>query len=578
MARCRRSIGGAIRRLVKVTQLKFARGRNCLNAASIECIEQCVRLLARSRRTFGQFRPDDRDGGALPAENSKIVAAFRNRRCANSGFLASIVVAAGALTATAQTAAPDDPEAARRALEVHKLELDAKAVKAQTLQSDVSDLDAERERLNARLVETAALVQRSEAQLTSIEGRMVELEAQEKIVRGSLGQRHGQIATLLGALQRMGRNPPPVLITRREDALKMVRSAMLLSSAFPELRGQAVALSTKLEDLVRVMGDIRSDGQRLQAETDRLNASRNRLASLMDAKKSTIAERQGELQAVRAALAESSKNVDDLSQLIAKLDENPTLAEKTGLGAYENELKASNESSASGAVASAATGVAAAAVTVAPDAAPVTAAATSAPAPAPASAPVPAAETAQQETVVAALQPPRLKPQIIELAPSPAALAPGNAGRMKPAIPFATAHAKLPPPAHGRRALSFGDRTQYGGQSKGLVLETRAGAQITSPCDGWIVYAGEFRSYGQLLIINAGDGYHILLAGLSQIDVQPGQFVLAAEPVGTMGGATKPNSSAAQVGAPVLYVEFRKDGLPIDPDPWWASGQQKVQG
>ena len=113
------------------------------------------------------------------------------------------------------------------------------------------------------------------------------------------------------------------------------------------------------------------------------------------------------------------------------------------------------------------------------------------------------------------------------------------------------------------------------------MLETRAGAQITSPCDGWIVYAGEFRSYGQLLIINAGGGYHILLAGLSQIDVQPGQFVLAAEPIGTMSGSSAA-SPKTQTSAPVLYVEFRKEGRPVDPDPWWVDtrqeGHQKVQG
>jgi septal ring factor EnvC (AmiA/AmiB activator) len=80
------------------------------------------------------------------------------------------------------------------------------------------------------------------------------------------------------------------------------------------------------------------------------------------------------------------------------------------------------------------------------------------------------------------------------------------------------------------------------------------------------------------LIINAGGGYHVLLAGLSQIDVRSGQFVLAAEPVGTMSGGQKNTPSSAQISGPVLYVEFRKDGRPIDPDPWWASGQQKVQG
>jgi septal ring factor EnvC (AmiA/AmiB activator) len=69
----------------------------------------------------------------------------------------------------------------------------------------------------------------------------------------------------------------------------------------------------------------------------------------------------------------------------------------------------------------------------------------------------------------------------------------------------------------------------------------------------------------------------VLLAGLSQIDAQPGQFVLAAEPVGTMS-TVKQEPAGAQSTAPVLYIEFRKDGQPIDPEPWWANVHQKAQG
>jgi septal ring factor EnvC (AmiA/AmiB activator) len=150
-------------------------------------------------------------------------------------------------------------------------------------------------------------------------------------------------------------------------------------------------------------------------------------------------------------------------------------------------------------------------------------------------------------------------------------------GRIKPAMPFTEAKGQLPLPAHGRRVLTFGEKTQYGSQSRGLVIETRYGGQVVSPCDGWIVYAGEFRSYGQLLIINAGGGYHILLAGLSQIDVQLGQFVLTGEPVGVMSAAAKSSLPKAPESGPVLYIEFRKDQRPIDPDPWWADASRKVQ-
>ena len=145
---------------------------------------------------------------------------------------------------------------------------------------------------------------------------------------------------------------------------------------------------------------------------------------------------------------------------------------------------------------------------------------------------------------------------------------------IKAAIPFDKAKGKLQLPAQGRRHLSFGQKTTYGTLSKGVGIQTRPGGTVVSPSDGLIVYAGEFRTYGQLLIISPGGGYHILLAGLSQIDVQVGQSVLMGEPVGTMAA----KMPAGQDGGPVLTVEFRKDQRPIDPDPWWADASRKVQG
>jgi septal ring factor EnvC (AmiA/AmiB activator) len=145
-----------------------------------------------------------------------------------------------------------------------------------------------------------------------------------------------------------------------------------------------------------------------------------------------------------------------------------------------------------------------------------------------------------------------------------------------PSTPFHLAKGQLPLPAAGEIVQEFGAPAQYGGRAKGIALKTRYGAQITSPCDGWVMFAGKFRTYGQLLIIKAGDGYHVLLAGLSRIDVQPGQFVLKAEPVGTMKSAP---GRRAGPESPILYVEFRKDGRPINPRPWWsASSTGKVQG
>ncbi len=153
--------------------------------------------------------------------------------------------------------------------------------------------------------------------------------------------------------------------------------------------------------------------------------------------------------------------------------------------------------------------------------------------------------------------------------------------RLQPKIPFAEARGLLPRPVAGVTIRSFGDPDGVGGTARGISISTRPGAVVTSPADGWVVFAGPFRSFGRLLIINAGDGYYLLLAGMDRISVDVGQFVLAGEPVATMGG---PASSAAAVGAveserPVLYIEFRKDGGSVDPAPWWAKSQgEKVRG
>jgi septal ring factor EnvC (AmiA/AmiB activator) len=152
--------------------------------------------------------------------------------------------------------------------------------------------------------------------------------------------------------------------------------------------------------------------------------------------------------------------------------------------------------------------------------------------------------------------------------------------RMSPAIAFASAKGLFALPVNGAKIRDFGGSDGAGGIEKGISLATRPGAQVTTPCDGWVVYAGPFRSYGQLLILNAGGGYHVLIAGMERISVNIGQFVLTGEPVATMGTKSQVASIfAASASQPVLYIEFRKDGTPIDPGPWWAANEgEKVRG
>jgi murein hydrolase activator len=153
--------------------------------------------------------------------------------------------------------------------------------------------------------------------------------------------------------------------------------------------------------------------------------------------------------------------------------------------------------------------------------------------------------------------------------------------RLKPTIAFVDAKGRVPLPAAGAILKTFGSPDEFGGIERGVSLATPAAATISAPVDGSVIFAGVYRSYGQLLIVDAGGGYYVLLAGMDRINVQSGEFILAGEPVGVMGDGSARMATAAAVGAarPVLYIELRKDGTAIDPGPWWAKSDiEKARG
>ena len=124
-------------------------------------------------------------------------------------------------------------------------------------------------------------------------------------------------------------------------------------------------------------------------------------------------------------------------------------------------------------------------------------------------------------------------------------------------------------PARGKLVQRFGQDTKTGSSAKGATFETRLRAQVVAPFDGKVVFAGPFKGYGQILIIQHGDAYHTLLAGMARVDAALGQLLLAGEPIGVMG---------SQEAGTRLYVEVRRKGQPVNPLPWFTAARDKVRG
>src|SRR5262249_55304794 len=359
------------------------------------------------------------------------------------------------------------------------------------LKREIEQIGADRRKLNQDLIDTAGRLRAVESKIATTQERLKPLDDNERSIRKSLDGRRAVIGEVLAALQRIGRRPPPALIASPEDALQSVRIAMVLGAVLPEMRHEVEELANDLSELLSVRKKIDVENDQLKDELASLDGERARMAALVEERQKQIADREKALDAERARAGGLARDVDNLKDLIAKLEQ--------GLDPATRDAR----------------------------------------------------EAARSDS-------------------RPALAAVRGPGRLAPAVAFASLRGQVPIPVNGVKMKEFGSPDGSGGAEKGLSIATRAGAQVTAPADGWVVYAGPFRSYGQLLILNVGSGYHILLAGMDRISVDLGQFVLTGEPVAVMGNGSHIAAILATGSSqPVLYVEFRNEGVTVDPVPWW---------
>lgn len=448
-----------------------------------------------------------------------------------SGAVAALMVSAnGPLLAQQAAPAPAPPDIGAREAEkaTRQLELETTRRLLQTtgelkarLDSEVAALRADRAKLNATLLDTNARLRATEGRIAGIEQRITTLTQTEDAIRRSLQARRSVIVEVLAALQRIGRSPPPAVLVRPEDMLEAVRTSMLLGAVLPELRQETEALASDLGEMVRLRAAAAAEREALAKDVVALVEDRQRVAALVDARQQDLlgAERKAREEAEKVAAI--TRNVDTLKDLIGRIE-----AEIEGAQRAAEQARRATERQ----------------------------------------------EEEARRAVTAEARETRDKI---------AALAFRDPARLAPKVGFAEARGLLPLPVSGSLIKGFNAPDAVGGTLKGAAYATRQGSVVSAPCDGWVAFAGPFRTYGQLLIINAGGGYYVLMAGMDRINVSNGQFVLAGEPVAVMGEASQ--ATAASVGSdtsqPVLYVEFKKDGVSIDPSPWWAaSTNEKVRG
>ncbi|MBY5799519.1 MULTISPECIES: murein hydrolase activator EnvC family protein [Rhizobium] len=380
--------------------------------------------------------------------------------------------------------------------------------KVSALQQSIADLEKSTESIRQALIDSAARRKALEKQILESEKKLADLGVKEDGIRRSLHQRRGLLAEVLAALQRMGRNPPPALLVTPDDALGSVRSAILLGAVVPGIRKETDKLAADLASLAALQTASAAEKISLTATmTDGIEEER-RMDLLLAENDKLSRSNAAELEAERKRSEELAGKATSLEGLVDSM---------------ESEIASVRD----------------------------------------------AAAAARQAEENRKLLTDEQRAQAKALADSGVP----DKNRIAPAYPFGELKAKLEVPVTGDILRQFGDADGTGHEAMGMTVATNPETVVTAPADSLVVFAGAFRSYGQMIILDAGDGYHLVLSGMDTINTRQGKFVFSGEPLAVMGAKRVASATALalETNRPTLYIEFRKDGKPVDSRPWWTA-------
>ncbi|MBY5332390.1 murein hydrolase activator EnvC [Rhizobium leguminosarum] len=412
--------------------------------------------------------------------------------------------------------APPDPAAelaakrdqTRAELETLSRTISLSTDKVSALQQSIADLEKSTESIRQALIDSAARRKVLEKQILKSEKKLADLGVKEDGIRRSLHERRGLLAEVLAALQRMGRNPPPALLVTPDDALASVRSAILLGAVVPGIRKETDKLAADLASLAALQTASAAEKTSLTATMTNGIEEERRMDLLLAENDKLSRSNAAELGAERKHSEELAGKATSLEGLVVSM---------------ESEIASVRD----------------------------------------------AAAAARQAEENRKLLTDEQRAQAKALADSGVP----DKNRIAPAYPFGELKAKLEVPVTGDILRQFGDADGTGHEAMGMTVATNPETVVTAPADGLVVFAGAFRSYGQMIILDTGDGYHLVLSGMDTINTRQGKFVFSGEPLAVMGAKRVASATALalETNRPTLYIEFRKDGKPVDSRPWWTA-------
>lgn len=349
-----------------------------------------------------------------------------------------------------------------------------------------------------RMIALAKTVQSKEEALSTLEERRDDLSEREKALQKSLALTDAQIVRLVSGLQTAALRPRELLWLSPNGPVDLLRGQALMRDTLPMVSRTNDKLRADLAELTRVRSSLQSQILEIKTTTAQLSERTEQMDRLLQQKALLQAQYDASHQQAKQRAQTLAAQASDLKDLLKKLEEEQR---------RRAELKRQER---------------------------------------------------MQATRRLVEHSGRLRPgQSTHLMPRDTSYLTGSGA---PQNAFEKSRGLLKYPARGQVIQVFGEATASGAHTKGITLKARPSAHVVAPFDGTVLFAGPFKNYGQLMIIDNGDDYMTLLAGMDRMNVGVGQEVLTGEPVGVLKESN-----------PTLYIEIRKGGQPVDPQPWFAA-------
>ena len=369
-------------------------------------------------------------------------------------------------------------------------EVQAQNLEHKKLQAQATQISLELTRISKDMIASAKLIQSSEEKISRMESELETLRADLKKAEENFVVEDDNLIKTLSALQNLALKPTEALFVQPLTPVEIIRSAMLLREAVPYLQENAARIREDLEKIENQKNLVEKQVARIIRQKKILENEHEQMKALVQ-RKSKI-RNAVEIKSVKAKkkVERLASQANDLRDLLNKLEKQ----RQEKLRRQEEERRRLAELKAAEARRAAEE--------------------------------TKKLEEKQRADLI------KFKPEVIN-----------EVGEN-----FVKAKGHLLRPARGPVVTAYGEQMSKGVTSKGIIIKTRSQAQVISPYDGTVIFAGPFRGYGNLIIIEHGQGYLSLLAGLEEVDCELGQM---------------PESGDTR-----LYVELRKDNHPINPLTW----------